>query len=278
MSYKTILVHLNRESRTRALLNVGIELARNFEARLIGLHVFPAYRLTPPVPLPFVGEVAAQIRGAIKKEDEAIQAIFTEMTGSQPFVSEWRSIVNERRDPAHSVLSQTHAADLVVASQADPHWPLSDVLDFPDRLALGAGRPVLVVPNFGHHRGLPGNVTIAWTNTRESARAVRDALPLLRSASRVHLMTVMEAGERDEDGSLDDIAGTLRRHGIEPVVSRPITTELTAGEEIRVRAIDEQADLLVMGCYGHSRMREMALGGVTRHVLREMTIPVLLSH
>lgn len=278
MTYKTILVHLNRESRARALMEVAIELAQRFNSHLIGLHVFPAYRMTPPVPLPLVGEVAAQIRGAIKKEDEAIKALFDDMTEAQPFTCEWRSIVNERRDPAHAVLEQSHAAELIVASQADPNWQLSDVLDFPDRLTLGAGRPVLVVPNFGRHRGVPGNVLVAWTNSRESARAIGDAMPLLALASRVHLMTVMETDARGEDGSLDDVAGVLRRHGIDPVVSRPLGTEFTTGEELRVRAIDEQADLLVMGCYGHSRMREMALGGVTRHLLRETTIPLLLSN
>jgi nucleotide-binding universal stress UspA family protein len=107
---------------------------------------------------------------------------------------------------------------------------------------------------------------------------VADALPILKAASRVHLMTVEEAGVDADDGSLTELAKALGRHGIKPIVSRPITTEFTTGEEIRVRAIDEQADMLVMGCYGHSRLREVALGGVTRHLLREMTIPILLSH
>jgi nucleotide-binding universal stress UspA family protein len=278
MTYKTILVHLNRESRARALLDTASQLVERFNAHLVGLHVFPANRTMPPVPLPLVGEVAAQIRGAIKKEDEAIKAVFDEMTAGRPFTSEWRSIVNERRDPAQVVLGQAHAAELIVTSQADPNWQLSDLLDFPDRLTIGAGRPVLVVPNFGRHAGVPRNVLVAWTNSRESARAIGDAMPILKLASRVHLMTILEAGASGEDGSLADAAAALRRHGIDPVVSRPLGTEFTTGEELRVRAIDDAAELLVMGCYGHSRMREMALGGVTRHLLREATIPLLLSH
>lgn len=278
MTWKTILVHLNHEARARRLLEVAIDLAARFEAHLIGLHVFPSVRLTPPIPLPFGGEVAGQIRTAIRKEDEAIKAVFDEMTANQPFVAEWRSITDARRDPAETVLQHVRPADLLVTSQADPHWEFSEVLDFPERLVLGAGRPVLVVPSFGRHKGVPANISIAWRNTRESARALADAMPLLRLASRVHLMTVEEAGAADADRSLEDVRLALHRNGIKVIASRPVATEYTTGEEIRVRAIDEQADMLVMGCYGHSRLREMALGGVTRHLLREMTIPILFSH
>lgn len=278
MTYKTILVHLNHEPRARRLLEVAIDLARRFEAHLIGLHVFPAFRLTPPVPLPFGGEVAAQIRAAIKKEDEAIKALFEETTGSQPFTKEWRSVTNDPRDPALVVLEHARSADLIVTSQSDSNWQFSDLLDFPDRIVLGAGRPVIVVPHYGHHKGIPGNVTVAWSNRRESARAVADALPLLKLAQNVNLLMVNEGAGTNDAAATADIEHALKRHGVNATVSRPIATEFTVGEEIRVRAIDQHADMLVMGCYGHSRLREFALGGVTRHILREMTIPVFFAH
>lgn len=278
MTYKTILVHLNHEPRARRLMEVAIELACRFEAHLIGLHVFPAFRLTPPVPLPFGGEVAAQIRAAIKKEDEAIKALFEETTASQPFSKEWRSVTNDPRDPALVVLEHARSTDLVVTSQADPNWQFSDLLDFPDRIVLGAGHPVIVVPHYGRHKGIPANVTIAWSNRREAARVVTDSLPLLKLAQKVNLLMVDEGTGANGAAATADIENALKRHGINVTVSRPIATEFTVGEEIRVRAIDQHADMLVMGCYGHSRLREFALGGVTRHILREMTIPVLFSH
>lgn len=279
MTYKTILVHLNHEPRARGVMEVAVDVARRFEAHLVGLHVFPALRLTPPIPLPFSGDVAGRIRGAIQREAEALEAIFKEMTGKQPFVSEWRSITSEHRDPAATVLEHAYGADLVVVSQADPNWQLSDILDFPERVALGAGRPVLVVPNFGRHKGVPGNVTIAWKPSRESARAIADALPLLQEADQVHLLSIAESGAAEEAKVVDrDIEAALARHGVNVVASRVIPSEFTIGEEIRVRAIGQQADMLVMGCYGHSRLRELALGGVTRHLLREMTLPILFSH
>lgn len=278
MSYKTIALYLNATERARRVIEVGAEIASRFEAHLIGLRVFPAVKLSPPLPLPFGREVAGQLRAGIEKETAELKSIFEEMTARQPFVAEWRSVTDATGDPCESVLRHARAADLIVTGQTDPSWPMSDVLDFPDRMVLGAGRPVLVVPAFGHHKGIPGNVSVAWRNTRESARAVADALPLLRLAANVHVMSVEEAGVASDDGSLTEIARSLGRHGIKPIVARPIATEFTTSEEIRVRAIDQQADMLVMGCYGHSRLREMALGGVTRHMLREMTIPILFSH
>jgi nucleotide-binding universal stress UspA family protein len=276
MSYKTILVHLNHEPRARRLLGTASEIARHFSGHLVGLHVFPSYRLTPPIPLPFGGEVGSQIRAAISQEDERIKAVFDEATGQQPFVREWRSVTSEHRDPASTVLDHAHAADVVITSQTDPDWQFSDVLDFPERIAIGAGRPVIVVPNYGEHRGIPRNIVVAWNQRREAARAVADSLPLLKAADKVHLVSVSEGAVSTQAD--DDIQQALLRHGVNVLTSRAMATEFTVGEEIRVRAIDLQADMIVMGCYGHSRLREYALGGVTRHMLREMTVPVLFSH
>jgi nucleotide-binding universal stress UspA family protein len=188
-------------------------------------------------------------------------------------------VTSEHRDPASTVLDHARSADVVISSQADPDWEFTDILDFPERIALGAGRPVIVVPNFGEHRGMPRNVVVAWSRRREAARAVADALPLLKAAEKVHLITVTEGSDDADAAATDeDIRQALIRHSVNVQASRSMATEFTVGEEIRVRAIDLQADMIVMGCYGHSRLREFALGGVTRHMLREMTIPVLFSH
>jgi|LNFM01.1.fsa_nt_gb nucleotide-binding universal stress UspA family protein len=279
MTYKTILVHLGSEDRARSALGFAIGLAQRFQAHLIGLYVFPSYPLTPPVPLPFGAEIAGQIRSAINEEARKVKAVFDEMTASQPFVSEWRSITTDRRSPEKIVIEQSHVVDLVVASQADPSWKWSDILDFPDSLALGAGRPVVIVPNYGRHDHVPRVVTVAWNGRREAARAVADALPLLREAEAVNVLTVRD-GRPLPEGQLPDteIAASLARHGVTVDLADMIATEYTIGEEIRVRAIDRGSDLIVMGCYGHSRLREFALGGVTRHLMREMTMPILFSH
>lgn len=279
MSYKTILVHLTDERRARSSLAFASRLAGKFDAHLIGLYAFPAFRLTPPVPLPFGGEVVGQIRAALREDVESVKSVFDDVTARQPFVAEWRSITTERRPADQVVLEHARAADLVIASQTDSGWKWSDILDFPETLAVGAGRPVLVVPNFGRFEQVPRLITIAWNGSREAARAVADAMPLLRLAELVNVLCVREGGPLRE-GHLPDaeIAASLARHGVKVDFAEIIATEYTVGEEIRVRAIDRGSDLMVMGCYGHSRFREMALGGVTRHMLREMTMPVLFSH
>ncbi|HKZ97651.1 MAG TPA: universal stress protein [Hyphomicrobiaceae bacterium] len=279
MSYKTILVHLNNERRAGPLLELGAALARQFEAHLVGLHVFPSFRLTPPVPLPFGGEVAGAIRKEIREEAERLRAVFDRVTSTQSFVAEWRSITTERTDVATVVLNHARAADLVIASQADPDWSFSDILDCPDRLAIESGRPVIVVPRAGRFASLPKIVAIAWNGRREAARAVFDAMPLLQLAELVHVLTLDETG-REQEGSLPDteIGATLARHRVNVSLGKWSAKESSAADELRRAAVRKHAELLVMGAYGHSRFNELVFGGATRGMLKKMTMPVLFSH
>ncbi len=276
MSYKTILMHLNHEQRTKQVLAAGNQIATAFGAHLIGLHVFPAYRLRPPIPVPLGRDVLGNITAQVNAETGRIKAQFDDATAGHPFVAEWRSITSERRDPAEIVMDHGRAADLIIASQADRSWPLSPILDFPDRLAVESGRPVLVVPTSGLFEHLPKTITLAWNGRREAARAVADAMPLLKKAEQVHVLSV--TGDTNE-GSLPDteLAASLARHGVNVSVNTLQASDATTGEEIARRAA-ERSELLVMGAYGHSRLREFVLGGVTRHMLRSMTIPVIFSH
>jgi nucleotide-binding universal stress UspA family protein len=278
MSYKTILVHLNHAARTPALMGAGIQLAREHDAHIIGLYVFPAYRLTPPVPLPFGADVAAKIRTTMKEDMERVRAAFEQAKAGQSLSIEWRSITSERRDPESIVLEHARAADLVIANQADPDWTFTDILDFPEALAIDSGRPVYVVPNSARTVIPPKTICVAWNGKREAARALADSLPLLKTAKSVFVLTI---AERDaEEGALPDteIAAALARHGVKVEIASAPASGSSIGVEIQTRAMARNADLIVMGCYGHSRLREFALGGVTRHMLKDMTIPIMFSH
>jgi nucleotide-binding universal stress UspA family protein len=278
MSYKTILVHLNDERRARQLLEFAVDVARAFEAHLTGLHVFPAFHLTPPVRLPIGGEILGGIRAQIREETDRIRAIFEGMTAHQPIVAEWRSATSERREAALVVLEHARAADLVVASQTDPEWDLHRILDFPERLAIEGGRPVVVVPNNGRSTALPKRITVGWNGRREAARAVFDALPLLKRAEQVEVLTVARRDSRADSLPDTEIASALARHGVKVNISNSDPGERTVGEEICARAREQGTDMLVMGAYGHSRFRELVFGGVTRYLSREMAVPVLFSH
>ena len=175
MSYKTILVHLNDKRRAESMLEPAIQLATRYNSHLMGLHV-DAVMAAPPLSLTYassgLGTVAAEERG----NGEAIAALFTRMTATGTCVAEWQRLKVPLGDLVSVVVERGRTADLIVAGQADPDWDLSPVLDFPERLALESGRPVLVIPYVRCYPRMGRNVVIAWkAGARDHARGLRCA-------------------------------------------------------------------------------------------------------
>lgn len=281
MPYKTILVHLNDRRRAGHLLKPAIALAARWGAHLIGLHAYPSIPQLSAFGSRLGGEAVGSIVGAARQDSEHIHAVFERMTANQPFVAEWLEIKAMGADIAELVMERGRAADLIVASQADPAWDLAPILDFPERLAVESGRPVLVVPNEGHFDRIGRSVMVAWSGTRESARAAFDALPLLADADSVRVLGVAEpaAGGDGRNGLPDTaITAALARHGVKVSALSSAPGNKSVTDEILARLADVDGDLLVMGAYGHSRFREFIFGGVTRHVVRHMPVPTLFSH
>jgi nucleotide-binding universal stress UspA family protein len=281
MSYRTILVHLNDPRRARRLLSYAIDLARHFEAHLIGQHVAPKRSSKRAVPA--VADTLQLVKGSLEEEIRSLKAIFESMATNGRSVGEWRSLGAARRDPATSLVARTRAADLVIASQEDPEWALSPVLDCPGRLAIESGRPVIVVPNEGAVPARPGHVVVAWNHSRQSARALFDALPLLKGARRVEIVIIDGASDGDLDIDEDAMpvgAATeaLLRHGVRPVITKLKSNRALAGDVICSRASDQNADLIVMGAFGHARMHEYVFSGATQIALETAPVPVLFSH
>ena len=169
-------------------------------------------------------------------------------------------------------------ADLVVLGQPDSENGGEVDAQVPEDVVLSAGRPALVVPYIGAGEEIGKRVLIAWDGGREAARAVNDALPLLEKAEFVAVLVVnpSQGAHGEEPGA--DIALHLARHGIAVEAQHIEVRDLSTGNALLSRLADEAIDLLVMGAYGHSRLREMVLGGVTREVFQQMTVPVLMSH
>ncbi|MGE0768214.1 MAG: universal stress protein [Hyphomicrobiaceae bacterium] len=276
MTYKTILVHLNDSRCAERVLEPAAQLATRFNSHLIGLH---AHTAVPASPIPMASSVVAAIVAAERRDRDAIADIFHGVTSGKPYMAEWRLQKVQHIDLASVVMEHGRAADIIVAGQTDPEWDLSLLSDTPERLALESGRPVLIVPYAGRYSVVGRRVVIAWKSSREAARAVFDALPLLREAQAVHLLEIRERGD-DATGLAPDtsIAAALGRHGIKPEVRTSIASDISVGDEILSRAADLGADLLVMGAYGHSRFRESVFGGVTNHIFKHMTLPTLLAH
>jgi nucleotide-binding universal stress UspA family protein len=175
---------------------------------------------------------------------------------------------------------QARYADLVVLSQTDPDESAAPVVaDFPEYVVLNGGRPVLILPYAKTFETIASKVLIAWNGSAESTRAVTDALPLLRRAQLVQVAVFNPRAEPDIHGEQPgaDIALFLARHGIKVEVIEQ-DTQNGVGDALLSLAADRGSDLIVLGGYGHTRFRELMLGGVTRTVLQSMTVPVLMSH
>lgn len=279
MSFRTIVVHLNDKRRADRVLAPACALATHFGAHLIGLHVFPGIPPVPAIPVPYGGEVLAEAMASEQHETDAIREIFERRTAGLPFVAEWIAVKALHLDLASAVMQYARAADLIVAAQADPTWDLAPVLDFPERLALESGRPVLTVPYVDIFEEMPKTVVIAWNGKREAARAAFDSLPLLTAATDVYVLSAVEAASVQQSVTPDlSLAAALSRHGVTATIKQSALGDIGVGDELLSRLSDLGADLLVMGAYGHSRFRELVFGGATRHVARHMTVPTLFSH
>ena len=229
-------------------------------------------------------EALDRYREAWQTRNARLEATFNEQVAHHAISTEWRSVEDLRIDrrTLDVIAMQARYADLLVIGQIDPDRPADLVpSDLPGQVAVMAGRPVLALPYAWTPRAIGHRVMIGWDGGRESARAVSDALPLLETADSVQVVVVgSDQGFRPRHGDLPgaDIAAHLARHDVPVEVYSQGISDIPVADALLSAAADSDADLLVMGAYGRSRFREMVLGGTTRRILGEMTLPVLLSH
>lgn len=246
--------------------------------KLVGLHVSPSpvsYGLGTDIAL--AAYLEAQIAAA-EEEIETAKAAFIKACEQAGIPYEWRAAkaLDDLVSPRAGEMAR--AADLILFPKLkdDASFGRHELED----LILAAGRPVLAIPEGWSGGTLGRSVIVAWDGGREAARAVFDAMPLLLQAKSVRIVSVQ--GFLDEPVRQftpgDDIATTLSRHGIAAESLTFQSSRQSVKEELRAQMLDTGADLVVMGCYGHSRFREMVLGGVTREMLDEIPFPILLSN
>lgn len=280
MRYKTILVHCNDLRRSKGLLATATVIAEAHGAHIIGLNVIPPVSFIPAgAPASPDVVVLDHLRKACEAERPSLAAAFEVAMRGREVTSQWREADAAQSTVMDVVLTHARAVDLVVVSQSDAGWLASGQLDMVDDLAIAGGRPVLIVPNAASALRWPPNVVIAWNGQREATRALFDALPLLRSAASVKIVQIDCPSEMTPGPILPTAAirETLLRHGVKYEATEFIRSEEGAGEALIARMQSDEAHLLVMGCYGHSRLREFIFGGATQHILRHMTVAVLMS-
>jgi len=276
MTYKTILVHLDSGKRCPARLELGIRLAKSFDAHLVGLHALTVVRLPSYAAVEAGPRVAEeQRRRAVEYAAEAEKAFKQAVDRGGVPGAEWRSSFD---DALEAVTLHARYADLVLIGQPDAEDGSGVDPSLAHRLVLAAGRPVLVMPYAGKFDAVGKRVLLAWNASREATRATTDALPFLKAAKQVVVSPVKPDRAAHGDAPGTDIGLYLARHGVRVEVAAIEGTELDAGNALLSRAADLSIDLIVMGAYGHSRVSELILGGVTRTMLESMTVPVLMSH
>lgn len=289
-----ILVHINDSPRSIDALHLAADLARVHGAALHAM-----YAVNVSTPGAFLSPEASSIAMGLVLEAEQTRrdTARARVLAAAAALDLPLTLAVPEGDATELLLRASRTADLLVLPQHDPAQPDGVGAGLAGRLLVGAGCPLLVVPYILRQDGTRcgQRVLLAWSGKRESARALRDALPLLQRAQAVELLQ-FEQGAADEPGSdadpLAEVSAHLARHGVTatctvrrssaPTVlermQRGWTPDAPVAEALLSHAADTGADLIVMGGYGHPRAWELALGGVTRTMLQSMTVPVLLSH
>lgn len=279
MSFKDLLVLVDDSAASAVRLDLAARLAAQNDAHLTGLYA------VNDVLLP--GYIEAELPDALRAtrrrnrdEQTARQADHFATVMRQHGLtdrSEWLAVDG---DPTIAAAVRGRYADLIIVGQPDPDRDRDTPVAQPADLLFEAGRPLLVVPYAGRFASVGERVLVGWNGSREAARAIGDALPVLSRAKRV---VVMAANPKTGPHGLGDepcadIARHLSRHGCKVEASHVVTDVVEPGDSLLNMAADEGCDLLVMGAYGRSRLRELVLGGMTRFILQHMTVPVLMSH
>jgi len=277
MAIKDILVHVDSTAKSDLRLKIGVELAERNEAHLVGLHAKPYPYIPPAAPdlSPIYGELIDDQQRLIDQDAEAAKKRFDDALRHTNISQEWRAVTG---DPSEVIRRHARYADYVIVGQNNAEADRQAV-DLPEGILLTTGRPAIVVPNNPNVKTFGRNVMVAWDDGIQATRAIHDAMPILQAAENVTVLAVNPADTGDH-GAMPcaDICHHLARHGVK-AYAYPVTThEFTTEHMILKRAFEHGIDLLVMGAYGHSRMREFVFGGVTAHVLEHMQLPVLMSH
>jgi nucleotide-binding universal stress UspA family protein len=276
MGYKTILVHCDAGRTTVGRAAVAVGLAERFDAHLVGLHV--RQRFEAPMFSDATAALDALYRTyeeSVRREEAAARAAFQAALNGQRLSSGWRVVDGHAED---ELTAQARYADLVVVGQREPEpMPEATPTDLPEKLALHSERPVLVVPHIGATQPPGGTIMVCWNGRREASRAATGALPLLKAAERVIVLTI-DADKANVPDAARQAGDWLDRHGVKATVQHDTAAASDVGNVILSRAADSAADLIVMGIYGHSRMREFVLGGASRTLLGSMTVPLLIAH
>ena len=274
---KNIVVNLTIGAERDAVTNYAVSLARIFKAHLVGI----AFVYDPKGSANLIVGIPTELIDAQRRANKrlATEAIarFEELAKQAGVKVESQMIDADPGNVGSTFGQLARNFDLCVVRQAEPNKPVQEV-SIIEGAVFESGRPVIVVPYVQRQDVSFDRVLIAWDGSRTAARAVGDAMPMLEVAKTIQILTVGAGPIQNTELPGIDIGKHLSRHGLNVEVKRISTDGINVPEAILSHAADIFADFMVMGGYGHSRLREYVLGGVTRSLLTSMTLPTLMSN
>jgi nucleotide-binding universal stress UspA family protein len=275
-----VLVHLDSTPASALRLQAARELAGQHGAALAAMYAVSSTLAAGEYGYDLTGAVAQTMADIDEGRRTAAHSAFERALKDHPGIKPtWAESCDY--PVAGSFIGQALYADLLVLGQSDPatRGEVALPFDFIESVLIGSGKPALIIPYIGGFKAAGETAVIAWKPTRESARAVAAAMPLLQKAAIVHVLSWGTSKDTlPVHGSHLSLEGYLRQHGVNAHWHLEGGEPTAVGEMLLSRVADLEGDLLVMGCYGHSRTRELVMGGASRVVLKSMTVPVLLAH
>ncbi|MDH3219458.1 MAG: universal stress protein [Gammaproteobacteria bacterium] len=279
MDFKNILLHLDHSSGCQNRLEIAFGMAKSYDAQITGLFVVPDYVV------PSYVEAQISVDLITDVTEKAIARAGDTLSGYQKLADEYgvKMKAQVMEGQVIPILREhTKYADLLMLGQDQPEDPDNASYGLADALLFEGACPCIVVPHSGKLSTPGKRVLLTWNASRESARAMREAMPLLQRAETVVVLS-SEPDDSDSDTArghphAEALAHYLESHGIESVSSGIADVDTSASDGIIGQAAEMNADLIVMGAYGHARLREIILGGVTRDMLKRAQVPLFLAH
>lgn len=280
MTYRSLLLLLDHTPSCVARTESAIRLAKELDCHLVGLAPTDLIDLpSTPKSAASMTEYAALVWDALRDQAERAADTFREAC-RVAHIKSFEAVIDEA-DKIESLVRHAHCSDLTVLTQPDPSdLNFAAAKNLVETVMLRSARPTLVLPYAGHVEHIGRHVLVAWNDRREATRAVSDALAMLQQARQVEVVWWNETAKIDDKAFGPQLAALrqwLMWHGVS-AKTRVEPVSAGVADAMLSHAADTNADLIVMGAYGHSRWAERVLGGATRGLLASMTVPVLMSH
>jgi len=271
---KTILVSLNNSQFFDSNMAMATQIAREYDSHIIGLYIIPS-AIVYAAPYGYGGPINfVEMNRFYRSKASSVEDDFEDFIRKENLNGEWRLVNSLGTFVGDGVIKHAREADLVILGNDNS---IQDSIEFESRLVTEIGRPVLIVPNTTRSDFSFKKVIVGWDGSREAARAAFDAVPLLQMSEKTEVTCFNAHKEREMSGDLpgSELTNSLARYNINvEMVSEK--TKTSVSQALVDRA--ETGDLLVIGAFGHSRLRENILGGVTQKALKQMPCPVLMSN